>query len=88
MFGIIFIDTGYDPELKKRLKAKGHAFAEDVEGDLLQRSVRVRMLATMKESDGIQIVEYEKGKIYELPESLAALYLGSGWAEKIRNDGG
>lgn len=45
--------------------------------------MKVRMTQTTKGSpDGIQVNEYEAGKKYDLPESLASVFLGQGFAEE------
>lgn len=45
--------------------------------------MKIRMLQTQKGSpDGIQVNEYEQGKKYDLPESLAEVFLDNKWAEQ------
>lgn len=44
------------------------------------------MLITQKGSpDGIQVVEYKEGEVYELPLSLALVFLDHGWAEEDKS---
>ncbi len=44
----------------------------------------VRMLETQKVSpDGIQIITYEMGLTYDFPETLGAIFLSDGWAERF-----
>lgn len=45
--------------------------------------MKIRMLRTLKGSpDGIEVREYEAGRKYDIPESLAANFLGQGAAEE------
>ena len=45
--------------------------------------MRIRMLQTTRGSpDGIQVFEYRAGGKYDLPESLAAVFLREGFAEE------
>ena len=45
--------------------------------------VKVRMLTTKAGSpDGIQVLDYQAGQKYDLPESLAVVFLRDGWAEE------
>lgn len=44
---------------------------------------KVRMLTTKAGSpDGIQVFDYRAGQKYDLPESLAVVFLRDGWAEE------
>ncbi len=44
---------------------------------------KVRMLKTKAGSpDGIQVFDYQAGQKYDLPESLAVVFLRDGWAEE------
>jgi len=44
---------------------------------------KVRMLTTMAGSpDGIQVLDYQAGQKYDLPERLAVIFLREGWAEE------
>lgn len=48
-----------------------------------EESMKIRMLETKKGSpDGIRINEYEIGKKYDIPKSLAEAFLRAGWAEE------
>lgn len=41
------------------------------------------MISTRKGSpDGIQVNTYEMGKVYDLPSSLANVFLNEGWAKE------
>jgi hypothetical protein len=45
----------------------------------------VKMLETKLGSpDGIQVNEYKKGEEYDLPSSLAQVFLDEGWAEEVK----
>lgn len=47
--------------------------------------MQVKMKSTQKGSpDGITVHTYEKGEVYDLPDSLAEVFLEEGWAEKPR----
>ena len=46
-----------------------------------KESMRIKMKSTRYGSaDGVQVDEYKKGEIYELRETLAAIFLKEGWA--------
>lgn len=48
--------------------------------------MKVRMLQTMKGSpDGIQVEEYKVGEVYDLPPSLASVFLREKWAEQDKS---
>lgn len=53
--------------------------------------MNIRMVETVKGSpDGINVFEYAKGKSYDLPQSLAEIFIHEGWAkveEKIIKEG-
>lgn len=45
--------------------------------------MKVRMLQNHTGSpDGIQVLDYQAGQKYDLPESLAGVFLREGWAEE------
>lgn len=45
--------------------------------------MEIRMIHTQKGSiDGIKVETYEAGKKYELPPSLAQVFLNEGWAKE------
>jgi len=45
--------------------------------------MKIRMLITKKGSpDGIQVIEYQAGQKYDLPQELADVLLREGWAEE------
>ncbi len=45
--------------------------------------MKIRMLVTKKGSpDGIQVIEYQAGQKYDLPQELADVLLREGWAEE------
>lgn len=51
--------------------------------------MQVKMKSTQKGSpDGITVNTYEKGEVYDLPDSLAVVFLEEGWAEKPRKTAG
>jgi len=48
--------------------------------------MKVRMLQTMKGSpDGIQVKEYQAGEVYDLPPSLASVFLREKWAKQDKS---
>jgi len=53
--------------------------------------MKIKMLKTVKGSpNGIDILEYESGEIYNLPKELADIFIHEGWAkieEKIIEEG-
>ena len=66
------IHSHTDEELKRR---------KEQERD--RAPMKIKMLTTHKGSpDGIKIFTYEAGKTYELPASLASIFLREGWAIK------
>jgi len=49
--------------------------------------IKIRMIQTQDSSpDGINIIRFHEGQIYEAPESLAKNFIGSNWAEKITEE--
>jgi hypothetical protein len=45
--------------------------------------MKVRMLTTKLGSpNGLEVREYEAGQKYDMPESLAEIFLSQGWAEE------
>jgi len=51
--------------------------------------MKVRMLKESQGSpDGIQVKTYKVGEIYDLPESLASVFLKLGWAERDKSMSG
>ena len=47
------------------------------------KKVEIRMVQTQDSSpDGINIIRFHEGQIYEVPEALAKSFIGSGWAEE------
>ena len=49
-----------------------------------KQPVKIRMLSTREGSpDGIRIEKYLENQIYEIPSSLAAIFISEGWAEAI-----
>lgn len=50
--------------------------------------MKIRMIVTTKGSpDGIQVNEYQAGGKYDLPESLAKVFLDNNWAEEDKDLG-
>ena len=46
--------------------------------------MKIKMLKTVKGSpNGIDILEYESGEIYDLPKELADIFIHERWAELI-----
>lgn len=44
---------------------------------------RIRMVQTRYGSpDGIQVLQYQAGQVYSIPDSLANIFLSEGWAEE------
>ncbi len=44
---------------------------------------RIRMIQTRYGSpDGIQVLQYQAGQIYSVPDDLANVFLSQGWAEE------
>lgn len=49
--------------------------------------VKVRMLQTQRGSpDGVHVHVYEQGQTYDLPESLAVVFLRQQWAEEVMEE--
>lgn len=44
---------------------------------------RIRMIQTRYGSpDGIQVLQYQAGQVYSIPDDLANVFLSQGWAEE------
>ena len=44
---------------------------------------RIRMIQTRYGSpDGIQVLQYQAGQVYSVPDDLANVFLSQGWAEE------
>jgi len=49
--------------------------------------VKVRMLHTQRGSpDGVHVHVYEQGQTYDLPASLAGVFMGLQWAEAVTEE--
>ncbi|MGQ9619334.1 MAG: AAA family ATPase, partial [Candidatus Aminicenantia bacterium] len=57
------------------------------DGKKTEKTIRVKMLTTQRGSpDGIRVYEYKEGELYDLPFSLAEVFLKTKWAEEVKSE--
>ena len=50
--------------------------------------MKIYMLETRRGSeDGLSVAEYEKGRIYDVRDTMGRYFLNNGWAKEARDDG-
>ena len=75
----------YGPERMHAINDEEIERFKKVSEERAKSPIKVRMIQTKKGSpDGIRVIEYQKGEIYDLPASLAEVFLREGWAKKIQ----
>ena len=50
-----------------------------------EKTMKIRMKENKKGSpDGVQVLDYQKGKTYDLPDRLAGVFVKQGWAVAVK----